>query len=717
MATFDPQFKTQDDRYWNWFKPAEQPLADKSKGLAFETLGKGIEGAAKLADTTVKNVLDNELETELTQKKDNFINQLDQYEAQHGTPRSATNPLNANAEASDQDLMPTKAAAPPLVEKGLQTVASIQNAREQSGKARTTGLDADLLRTIKDLRAKNPGYTDYIDQKASQIVGYNVANKLISDKIAEINEQKSNAQRQAENMEKMIFTSGYPGWEKALTQFKQTGNIAAAQHWYGEQTFASEDVKRKLQNFSLNRAQDADTESKAKIALSAAIRRTATADYMGDNTLNDSAAKSGDTSSYQIEQRLHQIAQNPSQANAGAADELLIQYRNRYAQQVSSLDMLMKNFVTADGKNAHDILGADVYHKMIEDEVGALYKAQTKLYTDGDYGLLGVTKRNVGYIGNTAALNVLRDGGSVGAWARTAMAANQIAPNIFTPELFAHMVGTGQDMAEPMLRLNSIQMFQGVTQTGGLYRAPDGTMHYSFNQSQRELDQANRAYGPFSPAVEAKAYKNLIGLNQAILDKNPKVQDNAMTFFYSPDNMGSLNKFMDDYYDPSSNTVKRGRTSAFETLTSQPITKAVKKRDNEGNKGVWDNYKSWSLGEATANLRKIASTWNQAVEDKSNPLSREDQFYWDNERHRLGIKDANGTVIPEDSWRLNVGLFAMRNANKYFEALARIAAEEGTNPDEMIFYALDKAGLDPKIKAAIAQSYTKPAPEPKEKKE
>src|SRR5579872_3501006 len=107
------------------------------------------------------------------------------------------NPMDARAEDTG-DLMPATTSAPSAVTQGLSGVERLANAREQGGKFRTTSFDADIDRSLKDLRAKWPGYRDYIDQEASRIVGYNPANKLVSDKLAQLNELTTNKQKEQE---------------------------------------------------------------------------------------------------------------------------------------------------------------------------------------------------------------------------------------------------------------------------------------------------------------------------------------------------------------------------------------------------------------------------------------------------------------------------------------------------------------------------------------
>src|SRR5712691_6891382 len=58
MAPVNPQVpQTSDPFYLHLSRPAQEPAPDKSKGEAFKLLGEGIEGAAKVADTGIKDIV------------------------------------------------------------------------------------------------------------------------------------------------------------------------------------------------------------------------------------------------------------------------------------------------------------------------------------------------------------------------------------------------------------------------------------------------------------------------------------------------------------------------------------------------------------------------------------------------------------------------------------------------------------------------------------
>src|SRR3569833_1614704 len=77
MAVFNPQIQpTQDPNFTNVTKPVPAPKADISTGLTLATVGEGIEGAAKLADTTFKGVLKDTIQQGVDNLQGGYLDSL-----------------------------------------------------------------------------------------------------------------------------------------------------------------------------------------------------------------------------------------------------------------------------------------------------------------------------------------------------------------------------------------------------------------------------------------------------------------------------------------------------------------------------------------------------------------------------------------------------------------------------------------------------------------
>lgn len=719
MAEFDPQFQSKDPTYWHWSKASEQPLSDKSTGIALSTIGAGIEGAATLADNTIKGVIKKQLDDEVNSKKDEFITQLDSQLGE--APNSPTrNPLDANAQAGQQDLMPDKPNVPTQVAKGLSTVANIQAAREQGTKFRTTDLDADLTRTLKTMRSQYPGYRDYIDQQGSSIIGYNPANKLISDKISQLNEIQANKAKTQDYWEKQITQSGYDKSGQVLDQFKKDGDVTKVEHWYALNAEADARTQRALRSFQLENASNESKKVKAEQALTTAANDAATRFFMNQREIE---GQDNSPTSQDLKKQFDYAVTHPGTMTEEQLRPLAAQYEGLHARNVFSLNAALRSATNKDGESIFSLLGPERYNQIISDTVGGLYNTHQNLLASQDFGLLHATNNAVGDILATSKLKLSTDP-SVKNIVQTVNALHSMGGDqMFSPSIMRIINGTMPNIGSDLLKANSVQLMNAAAQTGGANGGP-----YTLKQASNDVDTAKKNT-PVTPAVEAQVYKNFLTFHEALLSKNPALVDNAIKFFYGPANGGSLDRLMGDYYDPSSQKIRTGATAAYETLTQHDITKSIWKRSKEGNNTAWDDYKNWAVGEATNRLRSVAQTWNSNIQENAQEhpfLKRlginkveDHHFYYDNETHQMGMMNKKGEIITNNLWYFNPSYFALRNANKYFDGLTRIAHEEGTNPDVLILQALQRAWpADPtseKIFSAIQQSYNPPKPE--EKKE
>lgn len=741
MAPFNPQFSSPDPSYLGWSKPSSQPEADKSTGIALKAAGDAFEEGVALTDTTIKGVIRDDIATQSDKQKQDFLDQLQQFKTQYGT----ANPLNSNAAATDQDLMPDKGTdAPKDVTNALAKVQTINDAKEQGSKFRTTSLDANLTDTLKDIRSRYPGYRDYIDEQASRIIGYNPANKLISDQIAQLNEQTSNARKEQDFWEKQIVNSGFDKSSDVLNQFRQDHNIAAVQNYLAKNNSAVEGVKRQISDFNLSNAKAADVQTKAENAAYALSDHAATAYFMNRGIVDENGVEG--PSSDQISTKLQQLQASPNGRDAEAIRNAGMQLEALRQRNQLELMTQLRNQKNSDGRSIYDTLGPKRVNEIVNETIGKYYDAQHRGLTDGNLGLVFAVQNAGADVVNNAAFKVLKNP-TLSGIATTGAVLNKLMPNL-SPGLMEEVNktyssggGTGAaGIASDLVKLSNQQFKQGLAQTGGTSASgPNGTV-YTFKQAQDEQDRAQQATHA-TDQQKVQAINNVLKLKQSLVEKDPRAVDAGIAFFYDPSNRGSLSKYMDDYYDKSTNTIKKGRTGAFQDLTTPDITKSVWDRSLAGNGTAWEFYKSWARGEAIPALTTIAKTWNtNEVQYENNktihgaegdmPSGTDHHFYWDTDKHQIGITDLRGQPLNiEDTWRQNPDIFAVRNANVMLRSLSNIAKQEGTEPNAFAFKVLKDAGWAPPsldtrgtstvsdlIIKAIVQAHTPPAPDSKENK-
>ena len=695
MATFDPQFNSPDVNYLGWSRPTGEPLADRSKGIALEAVGKGIEGGAALADEGMRGVIKEDLRDKIDKERDQFAEAL-------GAVRSAGhgNPADSMAQASDMDLMPDKGQSPPpAVNQNLTRIQNLQSA--YSGNKLSETMYYQKLNDIaKSMRNSFPGYRDYIDQEISRITGGNPANEYLRSAISDINRQAGNAQKEQEYYEKAIVNSGYDNADLALQKFKQTGDISWAQNWLARNNAAVGKVDRDLKAFTMSGAALTDLKQRAEIAANSAAEYAATSFHSSRKAIMDDP---NSQTSAQLEDwfrtKGHEIADlNPEELAQHAADYTALATRN--AQE--TLKVLKTTTVTdqyGNKQSIYKVLSPQRVGQIIDDTIKSLYDAQMQMLKDKQTGLLASTNNLVAGIGDKSALSVIKDGGSVGDIARAGQAISRIWPAM-GPELQKDMLGTTSDIGS--------QLKDVVRQQKRNIFNQDGRGQYDGNYTLRQgLEEHDKAQGmlKFTDEEKSEAAKELLKMSRGLTEKDPRIQDAAIKAFFDPANRGVLNKFETDHYDPATRKIVRGREGAFQMLTASDILQSVYKRSKETGGMEWEHAKDWTRSTAVSGLTTMAQTWNKNEQDRvSNallpggmPSRTEHYFYWDSDKHQIGVETLKGEPLDvETSWRLNPDLFAVRNANIYLNRLKNVAETEGANVDAYLFKAMKDAGWSPR---------------------
>lgn len=698
MAVFDPQFESPDPSYLKLSKPTGEAMADTSTGQAIAAFGKGLEGAVGLADTAFKDTIKNEIATRSDAAKDDFLGQLEQFQRRNNTtpttpngpsvPLPRSDPRKANAMASDDDLTATD-NTPAGLQAGLQGVQKIGNAISQSGKTRTTDLDANLTDILKDLRNRFPGYRDYIDQQGSSIIGYNPGNKLIADKVAQINESMSNAAKTKDYWEKQIAGSGFEGAPEALAKFKQTGNTDWAEAWYAQNNTAHQRIADSIAKFKLLSDGDAFKKAQGEDAANLLADEAATGNFRNRRFINSD--KTSPTSS-QIQDQLNDLSVHPEKRNPIAIRNLGIQLVALENQNTTETRMAMQS------SGVYAAIGTKKAEEIISSKITGLYGLMHKQLSDEQFGLVHATQNAAVDVISDRAMQVLADP-SIGGIVATGGVLNRISP-FLAPDYTKSVLGDS-DFGGKLFNLSKQQVRQGATQTGGIYDGPglNGKV-YTFQQAMEEQDKAQKIVNA-SPQDRVEGIKKVLELKQALMEKDPRAVDAGISFFFDPTNQSSLNKWLkDDYYEPGKGVVK-GATSTFDELHDPRIVKNIWDRAHAGNGLAWDNYKDWSDRYAIPALTTMAKTWavnesqlkSQKMIQGDMPSGTDHHFYYNSDTQQIGITNLKGEPMDINStYRVNPDVFMVRNANMVLKSLSNIANQEGSDPNAYVFRTLYRAG-------------------------
>lgn len=232
MAVFNPEVPVTKDPDWKKdFRPISDIPADKTAGMALSLLGNTIEGVTGLVKTGIETSLKDEAYTkaDIAQKIDqNFLEgqraeltgeKLPTNKVVALDPSIKTNPSLINNNPEEE------AEKPQGLTAGVSQVNRLGSAARSNPGLRTTWYTMMADSTAKELRAKFPGFREYIDQVTSQAFGVNVANAYRTDLRQDVNHliTQLNSGKDAELTE-FRKRSDIPGFTGLYNQLEQNPN-------------------------------------------------------------------------------------------------------------------------------------------------------------------------------------------------------------------------------------------------------------------------------------------------------------------------------------------------------------------------------------------------------------------------------------------------------------------------------------------------------------
>lgn len=693
-AVFNPQIDpTRDPNFFKYSDSISQPKADDSTGIALKTVGEGIEGGFKLADTVVKDVIKSDVYEQVDKERKDFSTALTNTR-NYGNPAGPNTPTGADPSNTIGEGTPggpvdlfagQKGSVPSVISSSLRQAATVQAGLDGNKISQTTyyqRLDDIAVRT----RAAYPGWRDYIDQQISHITGVTPANAYVDSIIQDINRQSTNANKEKEFWTHQIVNSGFPDSDKVLSQFERDGDHNKVMQYLSYNKGILSTLALKKAAFEA-KGQDRSTQIQngEDYATSVAVTAATTHFYNSQRFTN------GDMSAADISDKMVDRSLHPERANDVAYQGLAERYAALHTQAYNqTMRLLTSPQKGPDGQMiapVSDIIGIEKTKAIVDKTVDALFGKTREFITDKQFSPAYALQNSASATANNALFKLFNDP-TVGGRIQTAAALNKAAPNL-TPVVTAKLLGTG--LSTELGDFVTEQGRQAIAQTGGKYYGVDGKI-YSFKQATEELEQTSNISGK---PIPGQVYNNLIQLRRAITDPStsPEAISNAVKFFYDPKvNKGSMSKFMDDYYDPAKGGMVKGRSSAFADLTDESVTKAIW---NNG-KADWNKYSEWAKGEFATQFGTFARELNNADADKRGGVTHYigHRLAWDTDKKQL---IANKTEFKQDGSEVDLGPSDsyVRNINMGLRSMAGIAKQDGTNVDAYLFKVLRDNGFAP----------------------
>src|SRR6266705_4251898 len=182
MAIFNPQEPTNDPNYLQYSHGISGGFGvDKSKAVALETLGTGIEGAVSIADTGIKEYLKTNVRNTVEKERGAYTGYLE-------TLKSIAQTNAIPGEGGDS-LMYSNASMdmPDGLQAGLDRSSKYGAASATGNKINDTLYTARLASEASGLRSTWSGYKDYIDEQFHKYSGMDPANAYYKNLMQDIN--------------------------------------------------------------------------------------------------------------------------------------------------------------------------------------------------------------------------------------------------------------------------------------------------------------------------------------------------------------------------------------------------------------------------------------------------------------------------------------------------------------------------------------------------
>lgn len=594
MAVFNPAVPEGKDNMPSFLKgysdSISQPTADKSTALAISTLGGAIEGVAGLVETTAKDIINKDVRSTVEPIREDFTRELEiARAAQMGSVVPAPARTDAGSTATSLVAPDSKTSVPVAIDKGLQKVDAVQAALV-NGKINDTYYDLRLKTAVTDLRAKYPGFVDYIDQRVAQITGGDPANNYIRNLMSDINSRVSGKKTEADkilDMARRAMDTGLPGAQEQYERLKADPSYegkfleyytnANTNRYSIEQDNAQranrkgrreEYVQDDIQKFTNLVARNLDTNFNSAVTIPGVDTPQGILDFV-----KQAAAQPEKYSQMQYEawaQKIliqkgvmrQQLLAESNKTEGGAlsyAQSIGVQERDRIIDsQLANYDNI---YAALKNKDA----GLAFYHTN-----------QARAYLDQNNNKL--LQSDVGRFAATSKFFLENMGPN---W--VSLTTNAGLRNNIDQKMRA-------TLDESLLNARAQPNFDA---SGKPITFQDHAKHAN------ELEQK----GLITAQMKARYYNNLVNVVDDITNKEAPEQAklNAMRYLFDPANRGMLANFKTDYTDPTTGKFVPGKYAVFSRMTSEDVVSEVAKMAKK-DPTVGRNFKNWMENEAGSQL-------------------------------------------------------------------------------------------------------------------
>lgn len=602
MAVFNPQVSpTQDPNYFRYSEPISNiqnhPYTIASSGEAIAGVGNAIEGGAKLTDQTVKDVIKDDVYKKVDYERDSFTSALNTVrDSQRGSLVPAPVQTDGGSTATDITATgPSQAPVPAALDIGLGKVDAVQAALV-NGKINDTYYSQRLNTVAVEMRAKYPGYRDYIDQRISEATGMNPANAYVNNLMQDINRQAQTKDKEYEKTETRLTRAVDDHVPNADIMLNAWRSKSISQPRVEEFLYKSQSEKAAL---DLNQARRANSNGNL-----ADIKTQRTSDFTQEvgasiaNNFHALVTIPGVDTPQGIMDFMKVVASHPEQYTDA-------QMRTLDTQIMSQRAVVYSQFKARSNETSKDAQGKSYSFAsdIGADSVESILKSQLAAYDNIHEALTGGGPQGAGLAFWHANQVTARF-----ADAHEKMLSGTLGNDLKTFKILSDDLGpTLSSVIMPKIIAAGVpeKMAGLFSQSASEARAqPDFDKNgrpITFEQHAQAADQLEKD-GKINRGMKARYFDSLTKVGEDIQDPNiPDVTKvKVVKYLFSPEGQGMLSHFNTDYTNSEGKFVP-GKYKVYNALTSQGMVDNITKLAKT-DPSIGTMYKNYLENEAGSQL-------------------------------------------------------------------------------------------------------------------
>lgn len=601
MAVFNPQVQpTNDPSYLGYSRGISDGYGvDKSKGIALETVGKGIEEGVTIADTGIKDYLKNDIRKTVEKQRDDYTQYLETLKG-----IAQTNQIPG---AGDGDsIMDANASMdiPDGLQAGLDRAKNLAAAGNTGNRINDTLYSANLASSASELRNKWGGYKDYIDEKFAQYSGMNPANAYYKNLMQDINTLAARGNADKNKIDNVILEAVKSGdvdnADKIWTLHK-AGKMSDDEAIH--QIYTARAAKA-----SVTAAEAARTARKGDRDDTAAVATRDFTKEFGDKVNRDMSliqVGSGTKNLSDAVNVLTAMSQNPDKADTKQVQAIVTALRAKRDElyqsglaRAAERDSTGQTYMTRMG-------GVGKVKEEIEGNLAGLDQYITSV-NNQQWGIGTYVQRRMAAQSDVDQRGLLEHP-TLGPPMRKIQTLQKIAPTFGDVFVKAGLIS---NVPEDLNNYFSEKRIDMATQ-------PDFLSSGKATTTKQIMDGIDKKIGSdpkYTPTDIAKLKNEVFNIPKTIGDPKAELElkANIARGAFDPENIGVLQGIKMDYYDPTTKKYIPGKYSAYTRMTSPDITDGMDKvrKGVQDGPQIWDNYKNWSQTEFMKLFREDVANLN-----------------------------------------------------------------------------------------------------------